>query len=243
MSRKVKSNLESRSQIKNPCDLSNLDSWFRDEITAISEQVVRTILLNVYENLDFFVKWPEEALLLWEGCDRNKKYHKYPESIRNVAFQCKVTLDGRVNGPAVAAYCVAGGVRPERWGSRNAWSIHHIYSGKFPHLCRSSSESYTVRTTHAAYDGFHCTQSAGLVAIHPVADQICDEYPFFAWLLRAKSFKRFSYDPDHVFSKEKHNTYGFAGEDFYGTPICPRVVFRPVINQTTHDPHSMKGMA
>ena len=51
-------------------------------------------------------------------------------------------------------------------------------------------------------------QSAGLVAIHPVAEALKDEYSYFAWLLRHEAFLRFNYDPDSVFSK-KTNEYGF----------------------------------
>ncbi len=46
------------------------------------------------------------------------------------------------------------------------------------------------------------TQSAGLVAIHPIADAMADEFACFAWLLRAKAFEKFHYDPDGVFCKE-----------------------------------------
>ncbi len=43
------------------------------------------------------------------------------------------------------------------------------------------------------------TQAAGLVAIHPVAEALKDEYSCFAWLLRREAFLRFGYDPDMVF--------------------------------------------
>jgi hypothetical protein len=44
------------------------------------------------------------------------------------------------------------------------------------------------------------TQSAGLVAIHPVADALADEFAVFAWRLRAEAFLRFGYDPEGAFS-------------------------------------------
>jgi hypothetical protein len=111
-------------------------------------------------------------------------------------------LDTRANGPAVVAFQIAGGTRPGRFGSFNAWSIHHVYSGKFPYIGRTNR-------THAIKEGRHFTQSAGLIATHPVADALCDEFPFFAWLLRAESFRRFGYDPDGVFSA-RQNKFGFA---------------------------------
>jgi hypothetical protein len=48
-----------------------------------------------------------------------------------------------------------------------------------------------------------------VIATHPVADALCDEYPFFTWLLRYEGFKRFGYDPDGVFSP-RQDALGFA---------------------------------
>lgn len=59
-------------------------------------------------------------------------------------------------------------------------------------------------------DGRHFTQSAGLVAIHPVADALADEIAIFAWRLRAESFVRFGYDPEGAFTG-KHDEYDFSG--------------------------------
>jgi hypothetical protein len=204
MGKKNRSNQGSPNQIRHACDLTDLDGWFRLEAAAVKEDVYRSVVLQVYERLDAFVSWPERALLLWDGCDRSKKYHCYPPDIRDRAKQAKLTLDARTNGPAVAAFRLAGGMRPARFGSKNAWSVHHHYSGKFPYPGKEG-------TLHAARDGRHCTQSAGLVAVHPIADQMCDEYPFFAWLLRAQAFQRFGYDPDGVFSDQPHDPYGFGG--------------------------------
>lgn len=130
-----------------------------------------------------------------------QRYHKYPEAVRRLAKRRDIYLDKRANGPAIAAFLMAGGERPGRFGSSNAWSIHHLYSGKFPYVGRST-------TIHAAKDGNHFTQSARLVATHPVADAMSDEFPFFAWFLRAEAFRRFGYDPDGVFSGER-DRFGF----------------------------------
>jgi hypothetical protein len=208
---KNRSNLISPRTIETPCDLNDLAGWFAGEVERIEEDSYRLVLSLLVERLDDFVKWPQRALLLWKGTTREKKYHSYPMLLKLMALDQSVKqgneirLDGRTNGPAVAAFCIAGGTRPKRFGSNNAWSIHHLYSGKFPYLGRSE-------TTHAARDGLHCTQSAGLVAVHPLADQACDEYPAFTWLLRAKSFSLFGYDPDHVFSTERHDEFGFVGK-------------------------------
>jgi hypothetical protein len=163
---------------------------------------------HVADHLSDFVQWPTRAVLMWDGCDRCKpdgkkqKYHRYPEAISKLARAQGIRLDSRANGPSRAAFMFAGGIRPERFGSTNAVTMHHVYSGKFPYFERTG-------TTHAVKLCKHFTQSAGVVAAHPVADALCDEYPFFAWLLRYESFRRFGYDPDGVFSP-RQNSYGFA---------------------------------
>jgi hypothetical protein len=166
------------------------------------------VILEVSANIDSFVKWPERAELLWDGCDRKRenaqqqKYHTYPLELRN-ALPLHRFQDGRSNGPAVMAYIVAGGERPLRTSGRG-WNIHHLYDGKFPH------PGSTKPSLRAVRDARHFTQSAGLVAVHPIADALADEYAAFAWRLRAESFRRFGYDPDGAFSGAP-DEYGFAG--------------------------------
>jgi len=103
-----------------------------------------------------------------------------------------VKPDTRSNGPAISAFLYAGGERPFRANSTKQWTIHHIYDSKFP-------VSQSGKNTHAVKDGSYFTHSAGLVAIHPVADALADEIPYFAWLLRYEAFLRFGFDPDNVF--------------------------------------------
>jgi hypothetical protein len=146
--------------------------------------------------------------LLWPDCDRiplpgqKQKYHTYPAHPRALGKSAGVYLDRRPNGPAIAAFLLAKGARPARFGSSNNWSIHHLYSGKFPYRG-------VEKTLHAQKACYHFTQSAGLVAVHPVADALVDEFPFFAWLLRAEAFRRFGYDPDQVFGVN-HDAFGFV---------------------------------
>lgn len=201
-------NLNSPNELLEPVDLTNMARWFVHETLQIESESIRHVLHHVGGNLTDFVHWPARAMLLWEGCDRRppegkkQKYHNYPKSIRELAKKQVINLDMRPNGPAIAAFQFAGGTRPERFGSSNAWSIHHVYSGKFPYI------GWTT-TTHAAKEFRHFTQSAGLIATHPIADAICDEFPFFAWLLRVESFRRFGYDPDGVFTP-RQDKFGFA---------------------------------
>ena len=200
-------NLRSPNSISSSPNLDDLGTWFKTECErAPITDVERRLMLDIQESLDVLVKWPARPLLLWQGASRSRKYHAYPEQIKAEAKLNGVHCDTRTNGPAVVAYRLAGGERPVRFGSTNGWSIHHLYSGKFPHLNKES-------TLHAAKHPLHMTQAAGLVAIHPLADQACDEYPFFAWLLRAMTFQKFKYDPDNVFSDQPVSEVGFCERD------------------------------
>jgi hypothetical protein len=215
MSRKYNTN--SPSTILSPCELNRLQEWYLNEMSHLPQKPIREIARLVITNVDDFIKWPTRAILLWSGSTRAIKYHKYPKSIQLLRLQMKLRnqnlpLDTRVNGPSAAAFIFAGGQRPVRYGSTNRWSIHHIYSGKFPYQVGGE-------TLHAVKDGFHCTQSAGLVAIHPIADQMCDEFPAMSWYLRAIAFLKFNYDPDRVFSKATHDKYGFVGKTCTVIPI------------------------
>lgn len=201
-------NLSSPNGILEPCDLNDLKRWFARELPQVPNAAERKVLSTVADELDSFVRWAPEAILLWPGCDRvpppgkKQAYFSFPKHIRQMAKTRGIPLDTRPNGPAVAAFQLAGGNRPERFGSSNAWTIHHLYSGKFPYVGRRE-------TTHAAKECNHFTQSGGLIAAHPVADALVDEFPFFAWLLRADAYRRFGYDPDHVFAAD-HDKFGFA---------------------------------
>jgi hypothetical protein len=201
-------NLTSPNSIAAPCDMSDLDGWLARELQLLPNEAERTVMQVFTAQVDSFVHWASEARLLWPGCDRvppvgrRQKYFTYPPHIKAMAKACGLQLDTRANGPAIAAFVIGGGTRPSRFGSSNAWSIHHLYSGKFPYLGRST-------TTHAAKEPNHFTQSAGLIAAHPLADALADEFPFFAWYLRAQAYLRFGYDPDGVFANTRDDL-GFA---------------------------------
>jgi len=204
-------NLESPNTIKTKCDLEFLDEWLLSEIESLKDSIEKSIVIQVCKNLERFIMFPKRPLLLWKDCNRipekgkKQKIHCYPMEFDEIFKQINTSKDTRPNGPAVAAFLYAGGVRPQRFGSNNQWSIHHVYSGKFPYLNK-------LLTLHAQKDGFHFTQSAGLVAIHPIADQMVDEYPFFTWYLRAKIYQMFKYDPDGAFNMNSNSVFGFPKE-------------------------------
>lgn len=161
---------------------------------------IKKIITEVLNYKDKYIKWPTKTVLLWPDSVRIR-YHKYPDEIKIKLRQRGIKVDSRSNGPAFTSYLYAGGIRPLRAGGRHEWSIHHIYNGKFPF---TESE----KTLHAVKSGNHFTQSANLVAIHPIADALAEEYFYFSWVLRKEAFKRFEYDPDLIFC-DQVDTYGF----------------------------------
>ena len=183
-----------KTSLANPPDLMNLDEWFRSEVTQVKSPAIESALLLIISDLDSWVKFPVESILLWPGCNREQKQHTWPKNLIYKLKKAGIAPYNRANGPALSSYLFAGGERPIRTDD-SGWSVHHLYSGKFPHPEKS-------KTLHAVKNGSHFTMSAGLVAIHPIADAMADEYPCFSWYLRAKAYQLFSYDPDDVFEQE-----------------------------------------
>ncbi len=165
-----------------------------DDLRRSTPAHILEIVDRIWGQKDLFVCWPKRALLFMPGTVR-VPYHKYTEEQRRRLREAGIAPDGRANGPAIMAYRLAGGQRPTRVTPRRGWNIHHVYDGKFPAVA-------TRDTTHAVRDGRYFTESAGLVAIHPIGDALADEVPYFAWLLRREAFERFVFDPDGVFGSE-----------------------------------------
>lgn len=173
---------------------SRLDLEF-SKLTASEKRIIS----EVGERKGDYIKWSKEARLLWPGCIRIR-YHKIPDRIKEEARSKGIQVDSRSNGPAIMSFLLAGGERPKR-SNRQGWHIDHIYDGKFPWPMKG-------RSLHAVKDGKHFTQAAGLVAIHPIAEALKDEYFYVAWRLRHEAFLRFGYDPDQVFC-ERIDEHGF----------------------------------
>lgn len=191
--------------LREPIHWEDLDGWIRSQINHTLKAPVHGVIRQVLDQLDEFVKFPKKSVLLWKGCDRIgsvTKKHDYPSSLKEVLAKEGVIRDVRSNGPAITSFLFAGGERPARNQPGRGWNIHHLYDGKITYHGRESS-------LHAVKDGNHFTQSAGLVAVHPVADALCDEVPAFAWYLRGLSLKKFGYDPDGVSLGSRTDEYGF----------------------------------
>lgn len=178
--------------------ISHFQSRMNQEFNKLNP-TEKKIVNEVWNHRIQFIKWPARARLLWLGCARIK-YHSVPDEIKREARSKGVPVDSRSNGPAIMSFLLAGGERPTR-SNNQGWHIDHIYDGKLPW-------AFGKKTLHAVKDGNHFTQSAGLIAIHPIAEALRDEYFFFAWILRHEAFQRFNYDPDEVFC-EKIDEYGF----------------------------------
>jgi hypothetical protein len=156
------------------------------------------ITMEVWSNKERFVHWPCRKFLYWPGlvrhCDgRRKDCYSFSKEQREVLKAAGLETDGRNNGPAILAFRLAGGNRPQRSDvPRFGWSIHHIYEGRFPAPGRD-------KILHATRNGDHFTEAAGLVALHPVAEGLAGDCSYFAWLLRCEAFRLFGYDPDEIF--------------------------------------------
>lgn len=117
----------------------------------------------VVDHLDDFVKWPSERLLLWRGKVRKANF-TYPPVILKELKNRRISTRTFSNDPAIASFLLAGGERPRRGHKNQRWHIHHLYLGLKTAERRPG--------LHAVKDGNHFTQSAGLVAIHPIADAL-----------------------------------------------------------------------
>jgi hypothetical protein len=167
-------------------------------ITELADSIpswIRGVVDQVWANRSNFIRWPCEPLVFAEGCIRDGvRFHRYSnaqrERLRAAGIRSPDTMS---NGPAVMAYRLAGGHRPTRESRQHVWSIHHVYDGQF------TSPIATTPTVRAVAHPVYFTHSAGLVAIHPIADALADEFAYFAWLLRYEAFVRFQFDPDRVF--------------------------------------------
>lgn len=166
--------------------------WMQQMTITVLETEWSAILSTCIEPNRFF-EWPKNVSLLWPGCVRTKEdgQHQYPASIKNYLDKLSIEADTRTNGPAIAAFLAAGGTR-HSWGGEG-WHIHHIYDRT------GAIAGIPTEVPHAVHDGNYFTQSAGLVAAHPVAHHLAHQSDLLKWLLRREAFVRFGFDPMAVF--------------------------------------------
>lgn len=172
----------------------SIPSLIQSNFKKPDEECINEIIDKIYfRQPDLFIKWPKNKVIFMPDAVR-QKFHAYSDEQLLTLKTAGISPDRRSNGPAIMAFLVAGGERPIR-DNGHGWSIHHVYDGKHPFPNYGDS---TV--CHAVKEPDHFTNTAGLVALHPVADGIASESSYFAWLLRLEAYKRFLYDPSKVFS-------------------------------------------
>ena len=71
-------------------------------------------------------------------------------------------------------------------------------------------DNYSRALIHAVKEKKHFTQSALLLAAHPLFDALFYDMPALVWFFRFESYKRFGYDPDGVFTDGKIDVLGFS---------------------------------
>lgn len=81
---------------------------------------------------------------------------------------------------AVAAFRYAGGIKPESPKGAEGWTVLHLY-----HMDLIQVDKHR----------YHFTQSANLVAVHPVAQHLLAEQPCLLKSLQKRVFDKFGYDP------------------------------------------------
>lgn len=151
--------------------------------------------VSIWNQRDTYIRWPRTQRLLLPNVTKHRDGddYDYPPEVVAEANEAGWPVDQRSNGPAILAFQLAGGDRPRRPFPENwSWTIHHIYDGQF-----ALADDQIV--PHAIHDGNLFTESAGLVAVHPLADYVAMSSPLLAWLLRWEAFRRFGFDPMKVF--------------------------------------------
>ena len=112
---------------------------------------------------------------------------------------------------AAAAFKYAGGNVPQAPPGADAWRLIHVY----PNLNRITPGNRDEVALAAA----HFTQSANLVAVHPVVCHLIADYPCILRTIEARAFTAFgdhdSYDPLQQFvpGRGRHDKAGFVLND------------------------------
>ena len=161
-----------------------------EELTATASSTEWSAILSICTDPEQFFEWPQVGVLLWPGCVRTQSdgEHIYPKEVILHLARLGLKPDTRTNGPAIVSFLAAGGKRPN-WGNEG-WHIHHILDG-------------TEGSPHAVHDGNLFTNSAGLVAAHPVAHHLVHQSALLKWILRREAFLRFGFDPKRDFMEAK----------------------------------------
>lgn len=193
----------------------------RDIPTSLPlQQMLFSLCVDLY-SANTLVHFAARSMLIWPRCTPGENLDGLPDDAKELSFSsagagipeyAKKRLQQELTERGITSLerCP---VDPDRFSFRFAdgfilpgWHFHHIYDGTSP-LGRGK------KTLNARHHGLHFTQTAGMVAIHPIVEALYDYFPCIKRTLRARSFKEFRYDPDRYFSKCEHDDRGFELPD------------------------------
>ncbi len=114
------------------------------------------------------------------------------------------------NHPAFVAFRFAGGVLPQTT-QNEPWVLRHLYDGLHPIENLPTLNCLSVRPQDFVRSGDHYTQTAGMVAVHPIVNHLWRVCPAMVHTLRARAFAKFRYDPDKVLAAQgqQYDDFGF----------------------------------
>jgi len=194
-----------------PFDPNDPNAWL-DHITGTLPPFIRSLCKSLYHER-LLVRLPSRAVLCNYGMtsrgrvmvvdedDPNRTHIEMPPQKRVLGDEEQAAYEAQVGqedpnalgpGPdrnwwawAVSAFRYAGGCKPESPQGADCWQIRHLYS----------LDGFPLREQK-----YHFTQSADLVAVHPVVQCLMEQYPCIAKTLQARVFCAFQYDPANQFA-------------------------------------------
>jgi hypothetical protein len=220
-----------------PFDINNPNAWIEtivhDTVEDPDEQPFMMSLCRSLYWEDTLVRYSQRALLVWQGLRADRRLvglfgngeapeeavHRMapawltvpPDNPLLAAFKAE---DGVFPGtswpnhPALVAFRFAGGSIPQRTPQGESWELRHLYDGQHPFEGHPTLNS--TATSIAAGD--HYTQTACLVAVHPLVHHLWNTRPAVAQVLRARAYAKFGYDPDGVLANDGRapDQFGFV---------------------------------
>jgi len=193
----------------------------RDNATSLPlQQMLFNVCVDLYSARTLVV-FARQSMLIWPCCTPGENLDGVPDDAKELSFYNAAVGFSDHDKKRLEHALRERGIQslerypldPDRFsfsfggGNINpGWSFHHIYDGTSP-LGKGK------KTLNAHRRGLHFTQTAGMVAIHPIVEALYDHFPCIKRTLRAGSFDKFGYDPDRYFSKREHDDRGFEIKD------------------------------
>ncbi len=183
--------------LDNPSRLQDAPRWLKAMWRNRFDVGVQSAMA-IWRKRETYFRWPKEQRIISRSWvrhpdGRRTNCYDYPAELAQEIVRAGLCINGRNDGPAITSFLLAGGERPRRpYPSTWGWSIHHVYDGRHP---RFPDQQVPL----AISDPQLFTNSAGLVAAHPLADYVAAREPLLAWLLRWEAFLRFGFDPMGAF--------------------------------------------